>query len=303
MNINNALQFLQKISVKKIIKRIVEVFFLLFLCFNILLVASADIFRFLLDLYHSAVFSVFMNWPFGDMMARLRIYNVIGRLFSFQSAMIGIVLSCLALTYMFNIADINSKIKQFFKKKNFLPIIRINSSDKAPLAAPLNIFLAVFSGFLFFLFFYNFFTTPPIIHYETYVTFVRQMRSGTNVITDLIPTVFNKFNFEGGGYRPRVMSFLVDYININTLPVLNNIFPFWGMRKIFSVIAVPLTVLSVYLLLNYFFKTMAVGVKLFFSVVPLFFTFYIQGMLHFYRTSKFLVVPVALFLLYYFLKK
>ena len=305
MNINNAILYFKKIPIKQIIKGIAEIFFALFLCFNIILAASPDFLLYFHGLMTATFLPMFMNWP-GGMVAGVRIYHAISSYFSFQSAIMGIILSCLMLTYLFNMAKVNSAIKQFFKKKNFLPIIRIeNSAIQAPLPAPLNIFLIVFSCFLFFLFFYNFFTTPPIIHYETFTnqTFVKQMRTGTYVITDLIPTIFNKMNFEGGGYRPRVMSFLVDYININALPVLNRIFPFWGMRKILSVIAVPLTILSVYLLLNHFFKTMAVGIKLFFSVVPLFFTFYIQGMSNFYRTSKFLVIPLALFLLYYFLKK
>ena len=288
----------KKYIIKKpleVVKAFFEVFFTLFLCLNILIAvtpaASLRIFM------NTRLLPVLMQTPRG-----FRFFLTLQNLVTYQLAIVFIVLSGLALIYLLNIDVINSKIKHFFQKGISLSVIQTNEDHKTFIPPQVNGFLVCFSCFLFVLFFFNIFNQTVIIHPETYDTFARQFHPGA-VFSELIPTIFNKVNFEGLGYRPRVMSFLIDYININALPLLNRIFPFWGMRLVFNVIAVPLSIFSVYLLLNHFFKTMPLGIKLFLSVLPLFSGSFQWEIGNFYRTSKFLVVPLCLFLLYYFLKK
>jgi hypothetical protein len=57
-----------------------------------------------------------------------------------------------------------------------------------------------------------------------------------------------------------------------------------------------------YILLNDFLKAMPVGLKLFLSVFPIYFINVQASLTGFYRTSKFLVIPLGLFILRYFLK-
>jgi hypothetical protein len=128
------------------------------------------------------------------------------------------------------------------------------------------------------------------------------MKEGPEILKQCIPTIFNLDNFEGGAYRPRVLSFLVDYINVNALPVLNRLFPFWGMRNVLTVLALLLAFAAMYVLLNDFLKAMPVGLKLFLSVFPLYFINSLAFLPIFYRTSKYLVIPLGLFILRYFLK-
>jgi hypothetical protein len=128
------------------------------------------------------------------------------------------------------------------------------------------------------------------------------MKEGPEILKQCIPTIFNLDNFEGGLYRPRILSFLVDYINMNALPVLNRLFPFWGMRNVFTVLALLLSVAAMYVLLNDFLKAMPVGLKLFLSAFPMYFVNSQSFLPIFYRTSKYLVIPLGLFILRYFLK-
>jgi hypothetical protein len=57
-----------------------------------------------------------------------------------------------------------------------------------------------------------------------------------------------------------------------------------------------------YVLLNDFLKAMPVSLKLFLSVFPIYFVNVQAALPIFYRTSKYLVIPLGLFILRYFLK-
>jgi hypothetical protein len=221
----------------------------------------------------------------------------------FECSIIFIAFSGLMLVYLNNISFINSKIKEYFNRGSDISIIQ-NKQDEYDISAsytPLNIFFAIFSFVLFVLFFYNYFSFDPMIEPETYGTFHLRFKTGSNVIKDFFPTVFNLDNYEGGAYRPRVIAFIIEYININMLPILNRLMPFWGMRLIFTVISILFSIFAVYLLLNSSLTNNLFGLKLFLSVLPIYFV-HVQTSLGIYqRTSRYLVIPLCLFILYYFI--
>jgi hypothetical protein len=178
-----------------------------------------------------------------------------------------------------------------------------NINNNISIPQYLNIFFIILSFSLIMLFFYQYFIAHTIfIHPETYGTLPLQMKESSEIFKQCIPTIFNLDNFEGGAYRPRIVSFLVDYINVNSLPILNKLFPFWSMRPVFTVIAILLSIFAMFVLLNNFFKKIPVGIKLFLSVFPIYFINVQAGLGIYYRTSKFLVIPFALFILNYFYK-
>ena len=288
-----------------VLKNALKVFFAFFLCVTIVLICFPSL-RIHFSIYYwirfvnSNLLPVLMHSFHSRML-----YHELVKFFSFQAVVTYFVFSGLALIYLFNTDIINLKIKRFikhfFRSGISLSPNESNIDIKSAIPASLNVFFLFFSCFLAVLYFYFIFSQTAVIHPETYHTFARQLRQGV-FIRELIPVVFNMVNFEGLAYRPRVMSFLVDYINVNSVAALNRIFPFWGMRLVFNVISVPLAVFSVYLLLDYFFKTMPVGVKLFLSVLPLFSASFMTEVGSFYRSANHLLAPLSLFLLYYFLK-
>ena len=282
-----------------IFKEVLEVIFALSVSINVVLLCIQP-----LRIYIDSSWRSFLNANLSGLRRSslgIMLYRELAGLFTFHAVMTFIVLSSLALIYLLNMDIINPKIRHFFREGFSLSAAGVNADYKTVIPAPLNIFFAVFSCFLFVFYFYFIFSQTAAIHPETYHTFARQLRPGA-FIRELIPAVFNKVNFEGLGYRPRVMSFLVDYINVNSVVVLNRIFPFWGMRLLFNVISVPLTVFAFYRLLDYFFKTMPAGLKLFLSVLPLFSASFMLEAGGFYRSGNHLSGPLSLFLLYYFFK-
>ena len=222
----------------------------------------------------------------------------------FKTSMFFIVISGLILIILNNIDILKSVIKNSGLNRIFKSVREKETNIENPVSIPryLNIFFVVLSILLVVLFFIQYFSHTVYVQQESYVTFPLQMKAGSEILKQCIPTIFNLDNFEGGMYRPRVLSFLVDYININALPVLNRLFPFWGMRLVLTVLAILLTVVAMYVLLNDFFRTMPVGIKSFLSVFPIYFITFQAFLPFFYRTSKYLVIPLGLFILRYFLK-
>ena len=297
---------------KKNIVIILQIFFTCFFSVNVLLSLlvpvvpglSASLFYFFIDYI----------WPIGirnpsllPVILEIESWVLSPRLIVSQTIPLSIF-SGLILIYLIDIGGINFIIKQ--KIKNILNGFSssvINSNDNFGISIPasLNIFLLLFSCLLLFVFVCIFFTITPVVHVEAIHTFTSMLNPGT-VIRDFIPTVFNNYPIERHGFRPQLTKNIIEYININALPFLNRLFPFWGMRLIFNLIAAFLTVIAVYRLLNFFFKNtpLPIGLKMFLSVLPLYFANYHAyfGIFHFHRSTKFLVVPLMLFLLHYFLR-
>jgi len=278
---------MEKVPIYKRTFLVITIFFLVFLCMNILFSLLPTLRLLFINLIEICYRQI--NKPMWD--ARI-----------FKCSVIFFIFSGIILLYLSNINNINLKIKELWSKRISLLEIKIDNNEPIFLPAIINVILFLLSCLLVILFFQQYFSFEPMIHPETYITFPLQIKTESNVIKQCIPTIFNLDNFEGGAYRPRLMSFLIDYININALPVLNKLFPFWGMRLIFNVISILLSIIAVYLLINNIFKTMPIGLKSFLSVFPIYFVNIQSGMGIFYRTSKFLVVPLCLFLLHYFLK-
>jgi len=151
------------------------------------------------------------------------------------------------------------------------------------------------------IFFQQYFFTKPWIHPEVYRTFHLQIKEGANVFREFIPTLLNLDNFEMGHYRPRILSFLIDYININSLPILNKLFPEWGLRLISNPLLVLALVYVIYRFFLYLFPKSSKGFLLLLSVSPIFFIHLQSSMGRFYRASRFLQAPLCLALCLYFL--
>lgn len=263
-----------------------KIFFILVFCSNFLIALFPFIRALFIKIVETSIFHRSLNNAFWD--ERI-----------FKSSFVFLVISVIFLCVIENADKIKGRIKLFcfkdFQENKNIPAYQCS------IPLPINISLIIFSIVLVILFFYHFFSFVPMIQPETYDTLPLQIKSGSlNIINELIPTIFNLDNFEGGMYRPRVLSFLIDYININSISFLNTIFPFWGLRLPFNMISILLLIIGSYSFLNKLFKKFSFGIKLFFSVVPIYFINIQTSMGTFYRTSKFLVVPLTLFLLIYF---
>jgi hypothetical protein len=222
----------------------------------------------------------------------------------YKSSMFFVVIFGFILIILNNIDILKSAIKNFKLNRISKSVGEKETAIENTVSLPLylNILFIVLSILLVVLLFHQYFSHTVYIHHESYITLPVQMKESSEILKQCIPTIFNLDNFEGGAYRPRVLSFLVDYINVNALPVLNRLFPFWGMRLVFNVLVLLLSIAAMYVLLNDFLKAMPVGLKLFLSVFPLYFVNSQTFLPIFYRTSKALVIPLGLFILWYFLK-
>lgn len=162
-------------------------------------------------------------------------------------------------------------------------------------------------GWLFFcIYFFILFVSPLVVHEEILLTFVPMLKSGdVSILQDAIAKSFNLLPIENGAYRPRILTFLIHYMDVNSSLWLTRVFPAWNMHF-------PMVFISDFLLLYFAYKILCLtppprknqnrGIAFLMAVSLLFTPALFTTNLIILRSGKIMEAAVSLALLYVFLR-
>ncbi len=164
-------------------------------------------------------------------------------------------------------------------------------------------FLWICSISLGFLYLYNFFTLPPLVHAETFITFPQLANSPAEGFWANLPEKsFDLARIENGGYRPRALGFVIGYMDTNLMMHLNESIPNWGPRLPFTLLAAFLLVFSVFRITRTFFPTLPMEAALLAGCSFLFFQNFEVATFLYLRSAKVICPAVCLLLIDYYLR-
>ena len=164
------------------------------------------------------------------------------------------------------------------------------------------------TAFLIFLiaiiyFIYNIYIRLPIVHPELVLTFPKLLNHpGEGFIEGLYKKTFNLQIVEFGGYRPRLLAFLIGYIEPNLIVAVNDYFPDWGIRQPFQYLGFGLLIFVGQKTIQILFPLIPLSSRLLTASSVLFF-FNIQTSLYYFhgRSAKVLAFAACLYLINHFL--
>ncbi len=122
----------------------------------------------------------------------------------------------------------------------------------------INLLFSFFSIVILGLWLKDIVTYSPIINPEFIKTFNFMI---TPSLQKDIYKIFNLTVTEESMYRPRVLSFLLQYIDSSFIVVMNKVFPIWGARLVWNYISVVLIVLSLLNVTKQFFTSSSFSVR------------------------------------------
>ncbi len=131
-----------------------------------------------------------------------------------------------------------------------------------------------------------------------------EVKSGDNFIIAMLTRPFDLKLTELGQYRPRYLSFLVQFIDENIFFKLTRMIPLWGNRQIFYIITMILMVLSIFSFIKNICPKISKwkGLTLLISSSALMFQNYQVATYWRARAGKLLAVPVCIFLITFIIK-
>ncbi|MFA6303587.1 MAG: hypothetical protein WC627_10735 [Legionella sp.] len=176
-------------------------------------------------------------------------------------------------------------------------ITEINETDR------INQFLIISGlGFIFyFLYFWLF--TPSWIHYEFTKTAPRYLLSPEQgFFSNFMNHVFNLRITEGGLYRPRILCFIIQYIDTNLSFQLFKSYPEFGIKLPSYGFAIIATVASFLYFWKTLFKNSGYGIALIGGASLLYFDSFLNTSFMVLRGAKFLIPAVGLFCVSIFLR-
>lgn len=128
-----------------------------------------------------------------------------------------------------------------------------------------------------------------------------EVKKGDNFIKAMITRPFNLNITELGQYRPRYMAFLIQFLDENMFFKVTRLIPFFGNRQPFYIIAMFLTVLSMFYFIKSVWKKCPNGLNLFISSSILMFQNYQVATYWRARSAKLLALSACIFLISYIL--
>lgn len=128
-----------------------------------------------------------------------------------------------------------------------------------------------------------------------------EVKKGDNFIKAMLTRPFNLNITELGQYRPRYMAFLVQFLDENMFFKVTRFIPFFGNRQPFYIIAMFLTVLSMFYFIKSVWKKCPNGLNLFISSSILMFQNYQVATYWRARSVKLLALSACIFLIAYIL--
>lgn len=130
-----------------------------------------------------------------------------------------------------------------------------------------------------------------------------EVKSGDNFFEAMITRPFNLHITEYGQYRPRYLAFLVQFFDENIFLKITRILPLWGNRLVFYILAMFLTVFSLYYFIRTVWDKMPKGLALLISSTVIMFQNYQVTTYWRARSAKLLALSACIFLITYMIKK
>ena len=206
----------------------------------------------------------------------------------------------------------NKKLKQIHEKLNNL-VNKLNEWFKAVYDFCFNtkkgkIIFYTLGILLVFTYLILYFFKQPIVDEEVRIDSMNnlipwEIKSGENVVSNLITRPFNLNITELGQYRPRYLAFFIQCLEENIFLKLVRAVPEFGNRAPFYPVAMVLTVLSIAYFIKIIWKKMPNSFAFFVaSFIPLFQNYQITTYLR-ARSAKLFTVSACVFLLAYCIKK
>lgn len=128
-----------------------------------------------------------------------------------------------------------------------------------------------------------------------------EVQKGENFLKEMIKKSFDLNITEFGQYRPRYLAFLVQFLDENIFFKVTRFIPFFGNRQPFYIIAMFLTVLSMFYFIKSVWKKCPSGFNLFISSSILMFQNYQVATYWRARSAKLLALSACIFLITYIL--
>ncbi len=158
-----------------------------------------------------------------------------------------------------------------------------------------NIIFGVLAIFIIFFYIYIYIYTKGVLHPESLYDISNFMsEGGMHGFKDFIKKSFNLNMIEHSFYRPRLLGFMIQYLDIKLWYVLNSHGLHIGGRFLFTLLAIPLTLLGGYFLIHQFYPRMIIGKKLFVASSFLMVEQYIVSSILFLRSAKVISPAVSL---------
>ena len=130
-----------------------------------------------------------------------------------------------------------------------------------------------------------------------------EVKNGDNFFVAMLTRPFNLHITEYGQYRPRYLAFLVQFLDENIFLHITRAFPIWGNRLLFYILAMFLTVASIYQFIRTVWNKMPKGLAFLISTSIIMFQNYQVTTYWRARSAKLLAVSACIFLITHMLKK
>lgn len=129
-----------------------------------------------------------------------------------------------------------------------------------------------------------------------------EVKEGDNFLIAMATRPFNLNITELGQYRPRYLAFLVQFLDENIFLRVTRFVPIFGNRQPFYILAMLLTVLSLYYFIRNIWEKCPKGTALFISSIMLMFQNYQVATYWRARSAKLLALSACVFLITYIIK-
>lgn len=170
-----------------------------------------------------------------------------------------------------------------------------------------NRILLILGIFIMLTYLFFFFFEEPIVNEEVRPEVTNnltpwEVKEGDNFFKAMIERPFDLRITEYGQYRPRYLSFLIQFFEENTFLKLTRAFPMWGNRAAFFPLAMILAVISLVYFMKVVWKKIPTGLALFVSSTIVMFQNYQVATYWRARSAKLFAVSAVVFLLAFAIK-
>lgn len=153
------------------------------------------------------------------------------------------------------------------------------------------------SGILIAIYIHIYVTEKGVLHPEAIIDISHFIQGGMHGFKDFIAKSFDLNMIEWSCYRPRLLAFMIQYLDIKLWMSLNSYGIHIGGRFLLALLSVPLLLFGVNLILRNLFSDMTLWERLFIASGLLFVEQYIVASLLFLRSAKVLSSAVCIFLI------
>lgn len=173
--------------------------------------------------------------------------------------------------------------------------------DNAITKKVINMGLVIMSSMLVIIYLWNWYKLPWILHFEIDYD-IPGFLSGDNAgIKDFIAKIFDMRIVEGGLYRPRILAFAVQYLDIKIWILLNRITCF-GARWPLSILACVFLVPGCSRIIKFLFPSVGKAESFLFGACFLYVPQFVAASFLFLRSAKVISFAAAVWIIVWFMK-